>query len=98
MTVRSKDMSDDVKVAWSVILPHTEKEAMRNIQTLTNVWFNQHAQTWSKSVDTESRKRSIKDEDGNLTFVITNSGSPLKEFCETSYRYRSSEFGIVADK
>ena len=45
------DSSDDVKTAWSVILPHTEEEATKDIQTVSNAWFNSLTHVWSKAVD-----------------------------------------------
>ena len=90
----SNESNDDLRAAWSVILPHTIKEAMDDIKTLTNVWFSTQAQSWTKTVDAESRKASLKDAEGNLIYCITAAKSPLKEFCETSYQYRGADFEI----
>ena len=89
------DSNEDVKTAWSAILPHTEDDAMNDIKTLTNAWFNSVAATWSKAVEVESKKASLKGDEGNLISVMTSSKSPLKEFAETSYRYRSAEFEVL---
>ena len=67
---------------------------MIDIQTLASAWFTRHAQAWAKAADDETKKRSLKDADGNPVHILINSNSPLKEFCETSYRYRSSDFSF----
>ena len=49
-----------------------------------------------ENVEIATKRGQCKDADGNLTMQVTHSKNPLKEFPDTAYRKRSSDFDPTA--
>ena len=79
-------MSEDALTARRCISGDTNDELVSETASIARSWLKSQVESWAKEVDQATKRNGLRDTHNNITPLLLHSGSPLKEFSESSFR------------